>query len=82
MVTSDFGPDFFGVLGVKWAFFDPPSIRAKIARSIRHIMPVPTMLQTQKNSSGKVVNVYVKNDSIVYFFFLFFFGCACVCALY
>ena len=35
-------------------------------------MPVPTMLQTQKNSSGKVVNVYVKNDSIVYFFFLFF----------
>ena len=35
--------------------FDPPSIRAKIARSIRHIMPVPTMLQTQKNSSGNVV---------------------------
>ena len=35
--------------------FEPPSIRAKIARSIRHIMSVPTMLKNQKNSSGNVV---------------------------
>ena len=39
----------------KMGVFDPPSIRVKIARSIRHIIPVPTMLQTQKNSSGNVV---------------------------
>ena len=39
----------------KMGVFDPPSIRAKIAQSIRHIIPVPTMLQTQKNSSENVV---------------------------
>ena len=32
----------------KMGVFDPPSIRDKIARSIKHIMPVPTMLQTQE----------------------------------
>ena len=35
--------------------FVTPSIHVKIAWSIRHIMTVPTMIQTEKNSSGNVV---------------------------